>query len=320
MIAQQLLQRGTRHEKTAYEEFIQSVVPTPYVSNPILIHPVTYTNTCPAGMLIDPLDPTKFIFYRGEFIGPTTVGARIRLFTGGDLDDPYNLGTDQGLVFTGSETYDLNGCRFGQPIIHPSNGQVWYYYVGVDNTAALDWRICRAISTDGGRTFTKQGVVLDFNNTNEKSLSGPSIIIENGTWYMAYTAWDGIGGTDQNPGDSKLGIWLATSTDGITWTKTNTNIVTITGFDNVEDCLLRKLNDTYVIVFNADLVSNTWGMYVAESTVINATFTKVKKNKFDGVACPNILRFNDGFEYFYYQDNTAPATNDIFVAKLIPIV
>lgn len=307
--------RGFKHKFTAYEEFMHCIPPTPYVSNPILLHTGLWTNTCPAGMIVDPLDATKFIFYRGEFKGPTTVEARIRLFTGGTFDDPYDLGTDQGLVFQGSESYDAQGCRFGCPV-HISGSTVWYYYVGVD--ASLDWRICRATSSDGGRTFTKQGVVLDFNGTTEFSLSGPSIFIENGTWYMAYTVWDGIAGTDNNPGDSKGGIWLATSSDGISWTKTGTQLVTLGTLDNVEDCLLTKFNDVYTIIYNCDTNSNDWEMRIATSMVINATFQKNNLRQIDGVACPNLMRFNDGFDYLYYQDNVAPATNEIFVAKLIP--
>lgn len=310
--------KGFKHKFTVYEEFMHSIPPTPYVSNPILLHTGSHTNTCPAGMIVDPLDATKFIFARGEFLGPTTVGSRIRLFTGGTLDDPYDLGTDQGLIFEGSESYDIEGCRGTTQAFVPMGGSnVWYYYTGVD--ASLDWRICRATSSDGGRTWTKQGVVLDFNGTTEFSVSGPSVFIENGTWYMAYTVWDGIGGTDNNPGDSKVGIWLATSSDGISWTKTGTQLVPLGTLDNVEDCLLTKFGDVYTIIYNCETSTN-WEMQIATSPIINVTFYKNKLRRIDGVACPNILRFNDGFDYLFYQDQVAPATNEIFVAKFIPII
>ncbi len=314
---------GFIHAYTEYQKFLQTIQPVPYGSNPVSVHPATYTNICPAGLIVDPLDDTKFLYYQSEFIGPTTVDARTRLFTGGSLSDPYDLGSDQGLLSAGgTDTYDARGRRFGTPIMHPTNGELWYYYIGID--ASFKWRICLMTSTDGGRTYTKQGVVLDFNGTTDFSFSGPGVIIDDdGTWLMCYTEWSGTGGVDNNPGVSNVGIKLATSSDGITWTKTGTFLITMGILAQVEDATFYKMGDTYVLLYTARTAENTWGCYMASSKTRNATFNKVcPVILVSGIltACPYLFRFSDGFDYLYYQYHISAGTNDVYVSKHIPII
>lgn len=312
----------------SFSSFQSSVPPTRYVNNPILENDGTYTNTAPSGIIRDPADSSKFLFYLAEFLGFTTVGSRISLHEG-VVSDPYGITTDNGVMLAGSESYDTNGCRLGAVACY--RGTVYFYYAGVD--ASYKWRICLATSTDG-RTFNKQGVVLDFNDTDEKSVSDPSIIIEGGTWYMIYTSWDGLSSpANNNPGESTIGIRLATSTDGTTWTKTGTTLIPL-GADGeiddnkVEGATLRKFGDTYVICYNAN-DGDEWRIAYASSTVLNQVFTKQgeyfradvnNSGAWDerDAAVPLFEKFGNNY-VFYYQGGPRPNPNqeeDIGAADL----
>lgn len=300
-------------------------------SNYTLEHDSPYINTCPAGFVEDPEDSTKMILYRGEFTGATTVAARISAFTF-PKTDPYTL-TFDSFVLEPSESYDTNGCRFGWPM--KVGSEVWYYYVGVDGS--FDWRICLATSTDG-RTFTKQGVVLDFNNTDEKSISGPSVYKEGNNWYMIYTGWDGLTSPpNNNPGQSVIGIKLATSSDGINWTRTETIVIPL-GTDpeydsaRVEDGVLYKFDGRWVILYSCFGGPGTdhWSIQAAynNNESPDSAFTKVtqpyfelKSGNWDAflVACP-FLYFHEGEWLLYYQGgNGVPETNafNIGIARVI---
>lgn len=307
-----------------FHDFVTRNPPTRYGSDAILVNDGTYENTCPGGIITDPLDERKWLFYRGEFLGSISVGARVSLFIG-DKADPYSLGTTQGVILQGSESYDIEGSRFG--CVVENGGTIYMYYVGID--ASYDWRICLQTSTDGGRTFTKQGIVLDFNDVDEKSVSDPSVVIENGVWYMIYTGWDGLTSpANNNPGESKIGIKLATSNDGITWTKTDTILVPLGAggtFDdnNVEGGELRKYGDTWIIMYNAN-DGTTWSIGLAYSETIDAAFTKYPFKYFQvaasgwdatAVAVPMIFNFGNK-EVMYYQGGIVAGAIDVGAADL----
>jgi predicted GH43/DUF377 family glycosyl hydrolase len=291
-----------------YTDFTKRISPTRYGNAPVIVNDGTYTNTCPGGIVDDPDNSDQFLFYLGEFLGYTTVGARISLHIG-LKSNPFDLSTDYGVVLSGAESYDTNGCRFG--CVLNVGGTIYYYYVGID--ASYKWRICLATSADG-RSFTKQGVVLDYNDVDEKSVSGPFVVREGNAWYMIYTGWDGLSSpANNNPGESKIGIKLATSTDGTSWVKTETTIIPLgtsgTYDDNkVEDGQLRKYGDTWVIMYNCNDGLN-WKIAMSYSKTINSVFTKYGLY-FEGdaatwetgevVACPVVHQFN-GKEVFYYQ-------------------
>lgn len=241
-----------------------------------LIEPlVTYINLCPGGIIEDPLDASKFLFYTGEFTGYTTVGARIGMYICNKID-PYTISNRYGVVLQGGESYDINGSRFG--CVFEEAGTVYYYYVGID--ASYKWRICLATSTDG-RAFTKQGVVMDYNDVDEKSVSDPSIVFENGVYYMAYSSWNGIGTyPNNNPGQSKIGIKIATSTDRINWTKLEKVVVPLgtTGeidVNSIEGGHLDRMGDMWVILYTCN--GANWSIGMAYSPNINSVFTKYSK-------------------------------------------
>ena len=249
-----LLQKKNLPVDSLFMDFITRTLVRYDSVNPVLLHTDPYENSCPAGIVTDPLDHDKFIFYRGEFLGSISVDARVTYFIG-DKSDPFDLGTLQGVILApgGSGSVDENGARFG--CVLEVGGIIYYYYVGID--ASYTWRICLATSTDG-RTFTKQGVVLDV-TVEEPSVSDPVIIYYNGRLEMAYTIWSGPVDSqpNHNPGFSNEGIKLATSTDFTSWTREDVALIPIgpsgSFYDNnVEGGQLFKFNYTYAYFFNAN--------------------------------------------------------------------
>lgn len=321
-------QHTYKHAYSAFEKFITSYPSPSQDGTLVLTATAPYSNTCPSGIIVDPLDPDKKIFYRSNFIMGDSVGGYMDLWTGSDESDPYSLGTKYGNVLVGSDaSYDINGVRFGQPVDLGSSN-VRMYYVGIDSSYV--YRICRAESTDGGRTFTKYGAVLSPNLTDEFGCTGPGIFIEGGTWYMSYTVWGGPVNSSPNhdPGVSS-GCRLATSTDGITWTKTGTYIVPLAApYARVEDGQFYKFGSKYVFIHSAALNSPPtypWGSYIVSSDTLNATFIREKILLFN-YNQPSAVQFlyfcSDGFIYSYYQKEEfgGGGVNNIYVIKLIPPV
>lgn len=311
-----------------YNEFISKTPPTRLSpNNPVVVNDGTYENICPGGIVVDPLDSTKFIFYCGEFFGSTTVGARISYFIG-NLTDPYTLGSRQGIALAGTpSTDDQNGTRFG--CVLNVNGVIYYWYVGV--SATYKWRIFLATSSDG-RVFTKQGMVLDFNNVDEKSISDPSIVYFNGVFYMIYTCWDGLTSPpNNNPGKSTIGLKSATSTDGINWTKGNLVLIApgINGtFDdnNAEGGQLLRFQEKWVILYNANdgtlwSIGITTGVgFDRKFSIGSLFFSAAAPTAWDDrlVAVPLVYDFPSG-TVMYYQalSLTDPLAIDVGAANLI---
>jgi len=172
------------------------------------------------------------------------------------------------------------------------------------------------------------GIVLSPNGTDEFGVSGPAIYREGGTWYMGYTCWSGpvnSVGITHDPGASSVGIRLATSSDGITWTKAGVTLVPLV-YDRVEDSQFYKIGDKYVLLYNVYKAAGatTWSLFVSSNTVPNTTFTVQKPFKYvygEVRAVGFLFTYSDGFTYVYYQQEDPPpgsGIDNIYVAKLIP--
>lgn len=301
---------------------------TKYGSNPIITggsRDAGYTNLCPAGTVTDPLDSSKWLMLVSEFTGPTTIAAQISLYIGNN-SDPYSL-TAVDLVLEGSVgTDDVNGCRFGgDPVFY--DGLWYYFYVGI--SADFKWRIFKA-STEDFRSFTKLGLALDFNDTDEKSLSGPTVYIDDdGIWHMIYTAWDGIGSyPNNNPGASAVGMKHAYSDDnGATWTKTGVIVIPMGGTnayneERTEDGVLYKFGESWAVPFTGlgGPGSNIYRVLLATGPGFDRPLfpnsqpyidigTASEWDKFI-TACAFYRKFPSGAEVFYYQGTD---TNDGYI-------
>ena len=129
---------------------------------------------------------------------------------------------DLGSVGTFDEfgTYPISVIRDGADVLA--------YYGGWTRCESVpfDVAIGCARSTDGGQSFARlgDGPVLGHSVDEPFVVSGPKIRRFNGTWYLFYIAgrkWKLVSGRPE----PVYKIRLATSPDGITWTKLNRDLI-----------------------------------------------------------------------------------------------
>ncbi len=118
-------------------------------------------------------------------------------------------------------------------------GLIYLYYNGynVRNTVPWSNSIGLAVSSDGGKSFTKkfEGPVMDRSILDPYFTISPCIIIENNNWHMWYTS-----GTGWIPIDKRVepvyNIKYAKSKDGIIWIRDNEIAI---DQSNREECVAR---------------------------------------------------------------------------------
>jgi hypothetical protein len=117
-------------------------------------------------------------------------------------------------------TYPVSVIRNGN--------EVRAYYAGWTRCESVPFNtaIGMAISRDGGATFTKlgNGPVLSYSPDEPFVLSGPKIRCFNDTWYLWYIAgrkWKIV----NSRAEPVYKIRMATSIDGIRWTKMNKDLI-----------------------------------------------------------------------------------------------
>lgn len=109
------------------------------------------------------------------------------------------------------------------------NDQIWVYYGGWTRCESVPFNVAIgfAISFDNGITFKKQGdgPILSYSKDEPFILSGPKIRLFNDQFYLFYIAgrkWI----LDNDRPEPVYKIRMASSTDGISWTKMNKDIIT----------------------------------------------------------------------------------------------
>jgi hypothetical protein len=305
----------------SYSELTSS--PLPVRHGAIITHDVTYTNLCPAGWIVDPLDNTKFLLYVGRFQGNTDTGADIALYTG-NLSDPYTLTLYGSVLGPSGSGWDSATARFGSAVY--DNGTVYYYYMGQNGTGITSYKIGVATSTDGGRTFTRYASNPILVGETGEGVTDPSVIKIGATWYMYYSP-------RYTPG-TPYGIDIATSSDGLTWTKTGTAAVRRgPTYDNVylEGGQILALGSDYVLLYNGNSQTDYWTINLAYSNTPNATFEKYGSNPYwtgsgsggdsTSVAVPLLVEPTPGRWILYYQGSQQyqPASLwDVFAAEYSP--
>lgn len=106
--------------------------------------------------------------------------------------------------------------------------EVRVYYGGWTRCESVPFNVAigMATSSDGGKNFTRygKGPILSYSPDEPFILSGPKIRYYNNTWYLWY-----IAGKKWIPNDGKpepvYRIRMATSPDGINWTKANKDLI-----------------------------------------------------------------------------------------------
>ncbi|CAD7023109.1 hypothetical protein REJC140_00096 [Pseudorhizobium endolithicum] len=130
---------------------------------------------------------------------------------------------DQVWVFWASSLDGKTWTKRGKLVSRPSedpyvvrhNGT---YYLYVEDKQPIPFTGIRLFTSTDFVSWTDRGLVLDkgVSGWDSQDVSSPTVIVDDGTWYMLFEGRFG-GGIDQ--------IGLATSNDGINWTKHASNPV-----------------------------------------------------------------------------------------------
>jgi predicted GH43/DUF377 family glycosyl hydrolase len=125
--------------------------------------------------------------------------------------------------------------------------KAWYAgrTTDVPNNPAYD--IGYAVSPDGlawtkysGNPVLTKGVTAEWDNS---FIEGPSVVFDAGVYWMWYAGFDAVANGQAT--DGKVSLGLATSSDGITWTKSSANPVLVVGATGAWDS--KTAQDPYVI-------------------------------------------------------------------------
>ena len=117
--------------------------------------------------------------------------------------------TKQGRVLSSSIPADSASAAY--PEVIKVGSEYWMWYSGSDGSR---YQILLATSSDG-LVWTKRGVVVGVGppgSPDDQHTYAPSVLIRSGTFYMWYGAFG-----SPNPG--RRSVLLASSTDGVSWTK-----------------------------------------------------------------------------------------------------
>ena len=274
-------------------------------TEPVIVHQDPYTNLAPAGWVLDPADPDRFLLYVGRFRGNHSIGADVAVYCG-ECRDPYSL-RFEGVVLAPGESgsEDELGVRFGSVV--QSGGDVYHYYVGnrPDSRAQV---VMLAVSEDG-RRFTKQGTIVTPDGVHEHYFTDPTVVIIDGTWFMYVTGKS----AEKLP---NLGIVVYASDDGVAWRRTGVTAVPTGGPEDcdakyIEGCGVCRLGDDVVALYTCCSGADVWSVGMAWGADPLATFSKAAPNPVferssagwdsGGVAVPLLVRYPSGRSVLYYQ-------------------
>lgn len=192
-------------------------------------------------------------------------------------------------------------------------GTTVYVYVSSITYQTVDLyvstNLTAANAQAGTVTFTRTPNILTPSGTETWVYYG-SVIREDAThWYMAYVY--------RTASTVSHGIKLATSSDGIAWTSTGTELISIGaagGYDDtyIEGGTLAKIGGLYTLTYNAFGSTTGWTIGMAKSSVIGSGWGKSTHNPiFAGSGNPALPdRYNvstaywakvGSLWYLYYQ-------------------
>jgi predicted GH43/DUF377 family glycosyl hydrolase len=159
--------------------------------------------------------------------------------------------SDRNPVFAPSGAQWDNG-QVRDPVVVRVNNTWFMYYSG--NTSGGGWRIGLAKSYDNGFTWVRpvSNKVMDVGQSgkfDDQSVRSPTVIFDKDRYLMFYVGYDSATGAGN--------IGVATSTDGITWTRENGGnsiISTGSGWDSshLNSVTAGVVNGNYEIYYEAD--------------------------------------------------------------------
>lgn len=175
-----------------------------------------------------------YIFNRTSW--PAVYGA-IGRATADDPNGPWTPDPEPVLVAGAEGDFDVNGVLYPS-VIATDEGYVMYY-TGSDSRNRES--IGMATSTDG-IAWEKQGMVLEPGSREGHDFLVNEVIYDGEQWVMAYKT-------------SRSSIGLATSTDGLTWERSESNPIARAsdlGFAALGYISLLQVDDAYVVYFEGN--------------------------------------------------------------------
>jgi hypothetical protein len=239
--------------------------------------------------------------------------------TGSDIDVYYAESKD-GLTWIDYASTVISGFEHGNVM---KNGST-YYIFGNPHTDVT--KILRYHSSNG-ISWTSDGVVLQSSSGkfDSREVTNPYVWIEGSTWYMLY------GGNTART-TRKLG--LATSKDGLIWTKLNrgNNVLDLGANNSVDGAFCWKTGSTYyifchnfvgpyaaqttsdILMFKSnDLINWAYCDHISGRYVFKRTLDWQGVNATKGrVANPKMIEHN-GDLYLYYTAREYDLPSDIFI-------
>lgn len=315
-----------------YNQLTLLIPPTRYSGNPIISHGGggwknhQVEEPC---ILIDPRDPTRLIMFFSAVDGTDQYGTiRIGRATA-SIYDPLTWTEYSGnpiLSVGAGGAWDNAYIRVDSVVYDAPSDTFYLYYTGHGSGTGVD-QIGLATSAGGnGFGFTKYaGNPILTPSGSETWVSQGSVIQDGSNWYMYYS-WRGA--------TTLHSIKLATSTDGVTWTKTGTEVWVVGSAGSYDDTYVEwhhvfKLDGKYV--FTVECYDGAvWSAGMGYSTTYNGAVVKEQSpiftksgvsGAFDQyqVATPALYNLNQKWYLFYQGGNNSDytqATWDMGMAEL----
>lgn len=174
--------------------------------------------------------------------------------------------SEDGKTWTKSTSNPVINDRRAEDPYVVKNGSTYYLYAE-DKQGATPQEDIRRWHSDDCETWIDDGVVMTFNNSLGEYLgvSSPVVWIEDSTWYMIYESWSV---------DSWAQIYLATSADGISWTREATNPIIehdeISGaIGCVPDDIIKK-GSLYYLFSHAKVDGGAYKGAISYSTILTS--------------------------------------------------
>jgi len=321
---------------------------TKYSGNPLIVSKQSGSNQAwfwsqiyDAQVLVNPSDNTQLIMYTSGMHAPLATGVQSIGRWTASANNIYfwsQVGVKNPVFGPNASYWDNTtsgtGNRLGSVIY--VKGAFYMYYTG--GRLGSHPAIGLATSTDGikfartGNSGSNLGLVLQ-PTVDEQGLEDPSVLYDNGTWYMVY-AYRRKGGYDSyTRGVTLPAFRVATSDDGINWTKVGgngsvagTDVLSHGGLNtwdgyHIEWHQVYKIADGYLMIYEAigakpDGTNNVTGNTgFAFSSSMTGVFTKYSRNPVIMAADynPSNNTINTGLPYTW--DFTDAVTPSLFYHK-----